>query len=141
DVYPEHRLWLVEVGSAPVVAALRTPPHGLVLARPSADGALEVLAAAIDDELPGVVGAVPEAGAFAAAWSARTGRDARMRTRQGIYALERVNPPSGVSGGARAADSADRDLVVAWWREFAIEALHGAELDMDRIEASGDPRL
>jgi predicted GNAT family acetyltransferase len=142
-VYPEHRLWLVEAEGrdGPVAAALRTPPHGLVLAQPSADGALDVLAAAIDDELPGVVGAVPEAGEFAAAWSARMGTDARMRTRQGIYALERVNPPTGVSGRARAAASSDRDLVLTWWREFVIEALHDAEPDMDRIESSVDHRF
>ena len=41
--YPEYRLWLVKERSATVGAALRTPPHKLVLARPRADSALENL--------------------------------------------------------------------------------------------------
>src|SRR5213079_493094 len=56
--YPDYGLWLAEDGSETVGAALRTPPHNLVVARPRDDSALEVLAAAIDDELPGVVAAM-----------------------------------------------------------------------------------
>jgi len=141
DVYPEHRLWLVEADGGAVAAALRTPPHGLVLAEPSAEGALEVLAAAIADELPGVVGAIPEAQAFAAAWARRTGTHVRVRTRQGIYALTVVRPPTGVAGAVRAAGKEDRDLVVAWWRAFAVEALHEPDPDMGRIKSSIDHRL
>jgi uncharacterized protein len=141
DVYPEHRLWLVETGGAAVAAALRTPPHGVVLARPSADGALAALAAEICDELPGVVGAVPEAQEFATAWSSRTGSQARVRTRQGIYALTEARPPTGVLGRARAAEWDDRDLVLRWWRAFAVEALHDADPDMGRIASNIDHRL
>jgi predicted GNAT family acetyltransferase len=141
DLYPEHQLWLVEHRGRPVAAALRTPPHGLVLARSASATALEALAGAIDDELPGVVAAVPEAGEFAEAWTARTGTSHRVRTRQGIYALEQALAPAGVPGAARAASRSDRDLLVRWWRAFALEALHDPDPDMSRIESSIDHRL
>src|SRR6059058_6380693 len=75
--YPDYGLWLAEDGSETVGAALRTPPHNLVVARPRHDSALEALAAAIDDELPGVGSAQPEADAFTAAWAAKTGAKPR----------------------------------------------------------------
>src|SRR3954452_13225263 len=62
--YPSYGLWLAEDGSETVGAALLTPPHNLVLARPREDSALEALAVEIDSELPGVVAAQPEAGRF-----------------------------------------------------------------------------
>ena len=43
--YPDYALWLAEDGSETVGAALRTPPHNLVLARPRDDSVLEALAA------------------------------------------------------------------------------------------------
>jgi hypothetical protein len=63
--------WVVRDGEGIVGAAIRTPPYNLVVAQPAAEGAVEALAEAIDDELPGVVGAVPEVDAFASSWSAR----------------------------------------------------------------------
>ena len=81
-----------------VGAALQTPPYNLVVARPRAGGALEALAEAITDELPGVVGAVPEVDAFAAAWAARHGVTPTTRFDQRIYAMEELVPPRGVDG-------------------------------------------
>jgi len=141
DVYPDHRLWLVETAGRPVAAALRTPPQKLVLAQPSADGALEVLARAIYDDLPGVVGAVPEAGVFSAVWSSRTGLQDRVRRRQGIYALHRVRPPSDVRGNVRLADDQDRELLACWWSAFVVEALAENDPDVSSIEAAIVHRL
>src|SRR5690242_10534580 len=76
--YPDYGLWLAKEGPDTVGAALRTPPNNLVLARPRDDLAIEALAATIDDELPGVVAALPEAETFAAAWAARTGAAPRL---------------------------------------------------------------
>ena len=73
DLYAELRGWVVREDGDVVGAALRTPPYNLVLARPRTDRAVRALADAITDELPGVVGAVPEVDAFAAAWAARQG--------------------------------------------------------------------
>jgi predicted GNAT family acetyltransferase len=121
--YPERRLWLVEDGPDVVGAALQTPPHNLVVARPSEEAAVEALAASIDDDLPGVNGAVPEVDRFAAAWSAKTGVRPRTTFAQGLFQLDRVEPVSGVSGAMREAVPEDRELLIEWWQAFADEAL------------------
>jgi len=121
--YPDYALWLAEDGSETVGAALRTPPHHLVVARPRDDSALDALAAAIDDDLPSVVAAQPEAGAFAAAWAARTGATPRLKRAEGVFALERVEPPAATSGLLRDAGTDDRPLLLEWFGAFAEEAL------------------
>ena len=63
-----------------VGAALRTPPHNLVLAQAAAEDANDLLAGAIRAtgvHLPGVVGGLPEAEAFASVWCGRTGEPVR----------------------------------------------------------------
>jgi uncharacterized protein len=138
--YPDHRLWLAEDGSAVVGAALITPPHNLVVARPRDDAALEALAAAIGEELPGVVAAQPEAELFAAAWAARTGARARTNRAQGVFALERVDPRPPVSGRMREAGAAVRPLLLDWWHAFTAEAL-GESPDHDSVAHAVDHRL
>jgi predicted GNAT family acetyltransferase len=136
-VYPESALWLVEQAGTVVGAALRTPPHNLVVARGS-DAAVAALARAIEGPLPGVVGAVPEVDRFAAAWRAR----AEPRARQGIYALHAVVPPSRPAAGSpRPATHADRPLLLEWWRAFAVEALDEPAPDEDGIARNVDHRL
>jgi hypothetical protein len=138
DAYSTFSLWLVEESHRVVGAALRTPPHNLVLA--AEDAGAEALAddlAAEGVELPGVTGNAPEVDRFVARWRERTGVAAAPRMRQGVYALERVLEPSGVAGSAREATEDDRDLLVAWVDAFAAEALHesfpdgGAERTVD----------
>jgi len=138
--HPDYGLWLAEDGSDAVGAAVITPPHNLVVARPRDDSALEALAAAIDFDLPGVVAAQPEAEAFAAAWTAKTGATPRMIRAQGVFALERVAQPEGISGRMRAAGPDDRPLLLDWWRAFAEEAL-GESPDPDSVVHSLDHRL
>jgi uncharacterized protein len=141
SLYPEHRLWLVEAGGEVVGAALRTPPYNLVLARPTTAEALGLLASSLDEDLPGVVGAVPEVDVFAAAWAEKAGVTFRVHYRQGIYALERVRPVSGVPGEMRRATAADRPLLVDWWHAFAVEALRESHPDLERLERAIDHRL
>jgi uncharacterized protein len=142
ELYPERHLWLVEDGGRPVAAATRTPPYNLVLARPESDEALAALADAVaEEELPGVVGAVPESEAFAALWTPRAGKTIRVGMRQGVYALEEVQPLPAVSGAARPATPADRELALRWWIAFADEALHEGGPGRDRAEATLDHRL
>ena len=141
DLYPEHRLWVIETDGNAVGAALRTPPHNLVLAQPRRSGAVEALASAIPNELPGVVGALPEAQMFAAAWSTRAAVTPRLRVAQGIYALNSVRAPTGVPGAPRAARAGDRSLLVDWWRAFAVESLHDEDPDIEAIEGAIDHRL
>lgn len=132
EIYPTHRLWLVERNGEVVAAALRTPPYNLILPRPRDEGALSVLAASIGDELPGVTGALPEADVFASAWCAHRPVRSQVRVGQGIFALERVVPVMGVPGRMRAATKDDRAVVSAWYRAFAEEALpEGGPTDDD----------
>jgi uncharacterized protein len=140
EVYPEFRLWLARDGDEPAGAALRTPPFNLVLAQPRDDAALDALAEAIDDELPGVVGAVPEVARFARLWSARSGAEARTHIAQGLFALERVEPVEYAPGTMRDATEDDRPLLVEWFLAFTAEAL-GDEPDEARLEEMVHHRL
>ena len=140
DVYSEVRGWVAREAGEVVGAALRTAPYNLVLARPRTPAALAALAEGITDELPGVVGAVPEVDGFASAWSARHRVTAATRFDQRIYALEELVPPRGVEGVARLAGTDDRALVLDWMTAFAHEALRGGD-DAGRIERSVDARL
>jgi predicted GNAT family acetyltransferase len=140
DVYTELRGWVVRDAGDVAGAALRTPPYNLVLARPRSGGALEALATAIEDELPGVVGAVPEVDGFAAAWSARHPVTPETRFDQRIYAMEELVAPAEVEGVARLAGPEDRTLVLDWMTAFTHEALRGGD-DPERIERSVDARL
>jgi uncharacterized protein len=121
--YPDHGLWLAEDNVEPVGAALRTPPHNLVVARPRDDSVLEALAEAIDDDPPGLVAAQPEAGVFAAAWASKTGTTPRTHRAQGVFSLDRVEPPASVSGRMRDAGIDDRPLLLDWFRAFMDEAI------------------
>ncbi|MGH2932541.1 MAG: hypothetical protein ACRDKK_06725, partial [Gaiellaceae bacterium] len=99
--YPHFSLWLVEDNGEPVGAALRTSPHNLVLARARDDNVVEALAGAVADQLPGVVGALPEVEQFANTWAARNDVTPQRRVAQGVFALERVEPIKGVPGAMR----------------------------------------
>ncbi len=120
ELYPEFRGWVARTGGAVVGAALRTPPHNVVLVRPTDDRALTALAEAIeDDDVPGVVGAVPEIDPFASALAER--HDAVLETRfeQGVYALHTVIPARETRGSMRPAERADRALLLEWVEAFS----------------------
>jgi uncharacterized protein len=122
-LYAEQAFWVVREGDDVVACALRTPPHNLVLAQPRDEEALGVLADAIDDELPGVVGAVPEVDTFVELWDATP----RVVFEQGVYALREVKPVPDAPGRSREATEDDYDLVFDWFVAFANEALHEGE--------------
>lgn len=141
DLYPLRSLWLVRDGAEVVGAALRTPPYNLILAGPRSQEAPAALADAIAEDLPGVVGAEPEVHEFAELWSRRTGISARTNMRQGIYALERVEPTSAVPGSPRVATEDDRELALRWWIAFGDEVLHEGAPGRERAPQSVDHRL
>jgi uncharacterized protein len=141
DVYPLRNLWLVRDGGAIVGAALRTPPYNLIPARPASPAALEALAGGIAEELPGVNGCVPEVDEFAERWTERTGCSARTNMRQGVYALEQVEPLAPAPGSARIATAADRELALRWWIAFGDEVLHEGGPGRENAEAMLDHRL
>jgi predicted GNAT family acetyltransferase len=141
DLYPLRSLWLVRKEGRPVGAALRTPPYNLILARPESPHALDALAGGCAEELPGVNGCEPEVHDFAELWAARTAARPRTNMRQGVYALEQVEPLPGVPGSARVATADDRELVLRWWIAFGEEVLHEGGPHGDNAESMVDHRL
>ncbi len=133
DRYRDKRFWVAVDGDEVVAAAMRTPPYNLILARPRDDRALEALAAGIEDDLPGVTGARPEAETFAAIWAAAHGVEPRTMRGMGIYALERVQPVRPAPGASRAAVRDDEPLLLEWMDAFGAEVLD--ENDPGRTEA------
>ena len=117
---------VVEDGGRIVTAALRTPPHNLILAESDGGAGYEALAAdvhAVFGELPGVNGPAAGIGAFVSAWGGLTGASGRLVMAQGIYEATEVVAPVGVEGGMRDMVDADRGLVLDWVRAFTREVL------------------
>jgi GNAT superfamily N-acetyltransferase len=126
STYPVFHLWTVEGDGDTIGAALMTPPFNLWLAQPRDATAVDFLARELSDrgvELPGIVGAVPEADEFASAWGGRRGVKPRIRLGQGVYKVESPRVPADTRGGMRDATDSDRDLLVSWFDAFAREAL------------------
>lgn len=128
EVYPEPRFWTVREGERVVAAALRTPPHNLILSqidepRWLAPLAVDVLAS---DEAPGVLGPTVAARSLADTWSARSGRAAVRLVQERIFRLDRVIPPRPSPGACREAEERDRGLLAAWLTAFNAEALPDA---------------
>jgi GNAT superfamily N-acetyltransferase len=136
EAWPDHGFWLAVDSGTVAGAALRTRPLSLVVARGS-DAAVAALARAIDEPLPGVVGAVPEVDRFVEA----RGAAAEVRFRQGVYALGEVVPARPVPGARRSAGAADVPLLRSWWRAFAVEALGEPDPDESRLAADVDRKL
>jgi hypothetical protein len=120
-----------------VAAALRTPPHRLILSEIDDPAAIRLL---VEDtrssELSGVLGPKEHARAFVEAWTAAGGPAARLTICERIYRLTRVQPPHTVPGDVRVATQADRDLVVTWTEGFMRDAL--GETDPADVEATAD---
>jgi len=141
-VYDDFRLWLVRDGGEVVAVALQTCPYNLIFAEPRSPEAVATLVRAVaDEELPGVVGAEPEATEFAELWSRQTGVPARTNMRQGVYALERVEPLPAAPGSVRVVAPSDRELVLRWILAFADEAFHEGGPGRDRAGVMFDHRL
>ncbi len=115
---------VVLAGERVVAAAMRTPPHNLILSEIDDPGAVDLLVVdRREEDLPGVLGPVEHARAFAERWAAATGRPVRHHLSERIFRLQTVIPASPVPGGLRIATPGDRRLVAAWMRAFAGEAL------------------
>jgi predicted GNAT family acetyltransferase len=140
ELYASFHLWTVEDGATVVGAALRTPPHRLVLAKPRSSAAIAALVEAIDDDLPGLVGITPDVDEFASLWASKRGARIAKRRAQGVYALEHVTSGITAPGAPRAAEEGDRDLLTAWWRAFDVEAL-GQSRSAEQIARAVDHGL
>ncbi len=117
---------------------VRTPPHGVVLSRFDSPEAVDLVAEAVLDMHPGLVGAVgPQdvVAQFASTWAARTGVDARIGIRQRVHAASAVLELPRASGRMREAGPDDIPTVLDWLNGFADEAL-GETLHREEAEAS-----
>jgi predicted GNAT family acetyltransferase len=111
-----------------VAAAVMTPPFNLVLSLTDDPGAMPALADALRRgrvHVPGVTAPPDMAKAFAGAWLGAHQTAIRSMAER-IYRLESVIPVTGVPGTLRIADPSDRDLLVAWFHAFLLEALEGS---------------
>lgn len=107
----------VHEGDALVGAVLRRDGRGLLVSGLPPRYAATVAEALAGTELPGVVGPVAEAEAFADAWTA----PACHRFDQRLFALGTLTPPVGVPGAARPAAAGDGALLGAWRAAFIAE--------------------
>jgi len=106
-------------------AALRTPPWPMLCSELDPPAAQQLIDAwlAIDAELPGVHSLSQTARAVASAWRRRTGGSSRCRTSMALHALTTViEPPRPAPGCLCQATPRQYDLLVAWWKAFAVEA-------------------
>ena len=107
-----------------VAAALRTPPFNFVLSEIDDPAAIELLVAdRLDDDLPGVLGPVEHARAFADRWASGEGRSSRLHLSERSFQLRSVIAPPPVPGHLRIATAVDSDLIAAWLLGFLEEAL------------------
>jgi predicted GNAT family acetyltransferase len=134
-IYPEPPyLGVVIDGDHVVAAAIRTPPHALILSETDVPEAIDaVLGDVVGTSLPGVLGPAALSAAFAERWAARTGDPVRLVVRERAFRLGRVKAPRPVTGSMRPATSADRPLVVAWLEAFVAEALEDEEWDTEGL--------
>jgi uncharacterized protein len=118
-------LAVAETDGRVVGAALRTPPHNLVLSEIDDLDAVEPLAADardVFDSLPGVLGPKEAVARFAGLWESATGARAQQALAQRIFRAERVESAGHVPGRMRPYEETDRELVGRWFQEFADEA-------------------
>ena len=120
-----------------VAAALRTPPYNLILSEVDDPAAVPILVEdLLKDDLPGVVGPVDPARAFAEGYVAGARATQRLQASERIFRLTTVRPPSPVSGRMRAATLDDRALVAAWTEGFMQDAF--GEVDTAEVATLTD---
>ena len=124
DADPASAVTAAEADGTVVAALLRTARQPALVSGVAPAFAPALVDALTADEPPGASGPLPEAEAFAAAWSARTGASARVAMRMRLFALAELTPPGGVAGRARRAGAADLPVVATLMRRFLVELAH-----------------
>ncbi|WKG05508.1 GNAT family N-acetyltransferase [Mycolicibacterium sp. HK-90] len=145
--WPADRILLsVLNGDGAVGAAVQTHDSVLLVnglppeAAPAAAGALACIAADLD----GVRGTPSSVTAFIDAWHAVTGVPGTVSSRDVLYRLGELAPPSGVAGEWRPAHATDSEILVRWLDEFFTEAfgepsnLEASRAMLAAIAESGD---
>jgi predicted GNAT family acetyltransferase len=136
-------LAIVDDGGRIVAAALRTPPHNLVLSEIDDPAAIEPLARDVSSaftSVPGVVGPTARVEVFVRAWEAATGAQGHRAIAERIFRAESVRPPEAVPGRMRVYAEADRELAIRWVSEFVAEALPESQPEAESSEDFVDRR-
>jgi predicted GNAT family acetyltransferase len=111
-----------------ILAAIRTPPHNLVISGQgkAPDQALEILAQNLRSDhgaIPGMLGPSQTAQAFAETWAKTSKVEYRTGIRQRIYELRKVTFPQPTPGSLRLATEGEAELMTQWALAFQKEAL------------------
>ncbi|HEY7123311.1 MAG TPA: GNAT family N-acetyltransferase [Ktedonobacterales bacterium] len=119
---------------------LQIPPRNLLLTVMEAGTARQFARALFADriQLPGIMGPLQTAEAFAEAWCAASGMRTEISMRERVFALNEVIPPRPPSGHFRWAQAEDRETVIDWGMAEEREALHVAEPDRAQFEGWAD---
>jgi hypothetical protein len=135
--YGPHPIYLatVDEGDRMIAAAVRTPPHRVIVY--SALGAdPDPLRLILDDilafgadfppdspaaQLTGVNAHSDTALAFATLWSEASGKSFTPGMRLRIYELREVFPPEDVPGSLRSASESELDLLAEWVYRFNVD--------------------
>lgn len=136
--YYKHPAYLatVDEGDRFVAAAVRTPPHNVIIYSVRTSE-LEPLRLILEDalafaalnspdtpagRLPGVVAHSDTALAFSELWAQRTGKPYMLGMSQRIYELRQVTPPEAVPGHLRQARTDDIAFLAEWIQGFNADA-------------------
>ncbi|MBY8881118.1 GNAT family N-acetyltransferase [Actinacidiphila acidipaludis] len=149
---PVFGSWRPDGGGEVAAAVLQTPPYPpLVTAAPQDAaralpgvwaGAVEAGRAGVPS---GVRGEAEAARTFADGWRARTGETVLVRRNARFFRLAALTPRAPAPpGAARVAGPSDRDLVLRWHQEFAVDIggpVPGGEQAVDDAIAHGGRTL
>jgi uncharacterized protein len=121
--YPEPPyLVTVEINREIVATGIRTPPYKLLLSKVSNLDALTLIAEDLHlEQLPGVMGLLPEVEMFVRSWQAITGQSSRLSTAMKIHQLQAVKSVANATGFLRLATENDRALLLKWLPAFNTE--------------------
>lgn len=123
---------LVEEEENVLAVALQTPPRKLLLSQAETLQALALIARdlhSIQAQVPGVLGTIPAAKAFAQSWQALTSQCYREGRIERLFQLETVQPIPQVSGHLRQATLTERELLLGWCRDFFKETSDESDIE------------
>jgi len=136
---PDAYLVRIVDGDQLILAVMRTPPFGLVLAAPGevSDEALSLLIEDIivqPDTPPDVNASKALCARFSQVWAAKTGGSTPLKMAEGLYELNAVNPATlnAAPGRMRPGTLDDLERFQRWREGFEIDAFGAVQGDPSR---------